>query len=69
MATHAVDERLERYAELGVRVGANVAPGQLVAIVTQVEHAPLARAFARASYAAGARFVDVHYADRQSHAR
>jgi len=58
------DRRLERYAELGVRVGANVERGQLVAVLSQVEHAPLARAFARAAYRAGARYVEVLYLDR-----
>ena len=59
----AENRRLERYAELTVRVGANVAPGQLVEVYALVEHAPLVRAIARASYDAGARFVDVLYTD------
>jgi aminopeptidase len=58
-----LDARLEAYAELAVRVGANVQHGQTVFLVTQVEHAPLARALTRAAYAAGARYVDVHYRD------
>ena len=60
----AVDERLERYAELAVRVGANVEEGQTVFIGALVEHAPFARALTRAAYAAGARYVDVRYADQ-----
>jgi aminopeptidase len=56
-------ERLRRYAELAVRVGANVAEGQPVNIYGLVEHAPLLRQLTRASYEAGARFVDVHYTD------
>jgi aminopeptidase len=59
----AVDERLEAYAELAVRVGANVQPGQIVFLGTFVEHAPLARALTRAAYRAGARYVDVRYVD------
>ena len=55
--------RLERYADLAVRVGANVAPGQLVELYGLVEHAPLVRALARAAYGAGARYVDVLYTD------
>ncbi|HZT16091.1 MAG TPA: aminopeptidase [Gaiellaceae bacterium] len=55
--------RLERYAELAVRVGANVAEGQTVFVTTMIDHAPLARALARASYAAGARYVDVLFLD------
>jgi aminopeptidase len=60
----AVDTRLERYAELAVRVGANVEEGQTVFVHSMVEHAPLARAMTRAAYAAGARYVDVLYRDQ-----
>jgi len=62
-----VNDRLERYAELAVRIGANVAPGQILAVTALVEHAPFVRAVARAGYAAGARCVDVNYVD--SHVR
>jgi len=59
-----IDEgRLERYAELAVRVGANLQPGQPLVVVAQLEHAPLARAIARAAYEHGASYVDVHYGD------
>ncbi len=63
----APDQRLERYAALAVNIGAAVVPGQLVFINSVLEHAPLARALTRASYDAGARYVDVQYLDR--HAR
>src|SRR5207237_6509233 len=59
----AVDDRLRRYAELAVRVGANVQDGQTVFLTAIVEHAPLVRALARAAYGAGARYVDVRYRD------
>jgi aminopeptidase len=59
----AEDPRLARYAELAVRVGANVAPGQLVEVYGLVEHAPLVRAIVRAAYEAAARHVDVLYTD------
>jgi aminopeptidase len=59
----AIDERLEAYADLAVRVGANVQVGQTVFLTTQIEHAPLARALTRAAYRAGARYVDVRYRD------
>ena len=58
------DERLERYAELAVRVGANVQAGQRVAVRCLVEHAPVARAVARQAFRAGAATVEVHYGDR-----
>ena len=57
------DERLERYADLAVRIGANVQPGQLVEVSGAVEHAPLVRAVTRAAYAAGARFVEASFYD------
>lgn len=56
--------RVDRYAELAVRVGANVQPGQLVDVLARVEHAEVARAVARAAYRAGARYVDVLYSDQ-----
>ena len=56
--------RLERYANLIVRVGANVQPGQTLFVSGMVEHAELARALARAGYEAGARYVDVRYSDQ-----
>ena len=60
------DERLERFAELSVRVGANVQPGQEVVLIYQVEHTQIARAMARAALGAGARRVlpvvaDLHF--------
>ena len=56
--------RIDRYAELAVRVGANVQPGQLVEVLARVEHADVARAVTREAYRAGARYVDVYYSDQ-----
>ena len=56
-------ERTARYAELVIRVGANVQPGQTLLINCQLEHAPFARALAEAAYVRGARYVDVWYWD------
>jgi aminopeptidase len=56
--------REDRYAELAVRVGANVQPGQLVDVMARVEHAAVARAVTRAAYRAGAAYVDVYYTDQ-----
>jgi aminopeptidase len=57
-------DRIERYAELIVQVGANVQPGQLVEVIARIEHAHVARAVARAAYSAGASYVDVGYSDQ-----
>ncbi|HKU56540.1 MAG TPA: aminopeptidase [Gaiellaceae bacterium] len=59
-----MDERLERYAELAVRIGANVQAGQEVYIRGLVEHADLVRALTRQSYRAGASYVSVAYEDQ-----
>jgi aminopeptidase len=58
------DERLERYAELAVRVGANLQKGQELFLLTSVDHIPLARALTRQAYAAGASYVHVQYGDQ-----
>lgn len=57
------EERLERYAQLAVGVGANVQPGQVVEVWAHPEHIPLVRAVARAAYAAGAAYVTVEWRD------
>ncbi len=57
------DDRLQRYAELVVRVGANVQPGQEAVVLCQVEHVDTARAVAREAYRAGAKRVIVNYGD------
>jgi aminopeptidase len=58
------EERLDRYARLAVEVGSNVGPGQVVWVSALPEHAPLARAIARAAYESGASYVDVDYSDQ-----
>ena len=58
-------DRLERYAQLAVEVGANVQPGQLLLVQAYPEQADLARAVAAHAYKIGARFVDVNYADHR----
>jgi aminopeptidase len=58
------DELLCRYAELTVRIGANVQPGQFVSVGCMYEHAELARAITASCYEAGASYVDVQYNDQ-----
>jgi aminopeptidase len=59
------EERLEAYARLAIEVGANVGAGQDVWILAFPEHAPLARAIARAAYERGAHYVHVDYRDQR----
>jgi aminopeptidase len=56
-------DKLKQYADLIVRVGANIQPGQLVGIDCLLDHAPLVEAISRSAYEAGARYVDVWYFD------
>ena len=58
------DARLRAFARLLVRTGVNLNEGQELLVHAQHEHAPFVRAIAQEAYAAGARFVDVAYADR-----
>jgi aminopeptidase len=50
-----------RLADLAVAVGANVQPGQIVAVSADVGHEEFARELAARAYRAGAKFVDVGY--------
>jgi aminopeptidase len=56
-------DRLTSYADLIVRVGANVQPGQLVFVRCFVEGVDLGRAVTEAAYRAGARRVEMRYID------
>ena len=62
--TDDVQARLRAYARLLVRAGVNLTEGQELLVHAQHEHAPFVRAIAEEAYAAGARYVDVAYADR-----
>ncbi len=50
---------LERLADLIVSFGANVQPGQIVAVATELGKEALTRAVAESAYRHGAKFVDV----------
>jgi aminopeptidase len=58
-----LEDLLERYARLVMRVGINVQPDGEVSIRAMLEHAPLVRALVKAGYEAGARRVEVNYED------
>ena len=57
-----MDDRFHALAELAVH-GANVQPGQVVAVGATTGQEELARAVAKAAYVRGALFVDVAYFD------
>ncbi|HEY6757950.1 MAG TPA: aminopeptidase [Baekduia sp.] len=54
---------LERFAELVVKTAANLQPGQVLAIGSEIGKEAVTRAIAAAGYKHGAKFVDVSYFD------
>jgi aminopeptidase len=54
---------LTRFADLVVTFAANVQPGQVVAIGSEIGKEPLTRALADSAYRHGAKYVDVTYFD------
>jgi aminopeptidase len=65
MSTPAMEQELDHYADVIVRVGLNMHAGQRLLIRADVQTAPLTRAVARAAYSAGSPFVDVIWSDEQ----
>jgi aminopeptidase len=61
--TTTFDQMLEKYAELTVKVGVNVQPGQEVFITGSIEMAALVRLVANKAYDAGASNVHVDWTD------
>lgn len=57
------EAKLEKYAEVIVKVGLNVQEGQRLLITVHDQGVELARAVAKAAYQAGARYVGVIYND------
>jgi len=62
-ASTAVNDRLARFADLAVRVGANVQPGSGVLLTADTAHLEIARAVVERAYAAGAEWVEVEWSD------
>jgi aminopeptidase len=59
------EENLRKYAELAVKIGVNVQPGQRVIVQAGIDQALLARLIVASAYDAGARLVDVIWEDEQ----
>jgi len=60
------DQLLDRYAELTVRSGVNIQPGQQLVVTAPIEAVPLARLVTEHAYRAGASLVTVLYSDEQA---
>ncbi len=59
------ERNLERYAEVVIKIGINVQPGQRVLITPWVENADFVRLLTEQAYKAGASFVDVLWEDER----
>ncbi|MFD1204459.1 MULTISPECIES: aminopeptidase [Sporosarcina] len=59
------EKKLENYAELVVKVGANIQPNQILCISASIETADFIRMVVKKAYEAGARNVLVDWADDQ----
>src|SRR2546421_2670413 len=63
MSPDGSQARMHALADLIVRFGANVQPGQIVSIGSEPGKEPLVRAIAESAYEAGAKFVDLSVFD------
>jgi aminopeptidase len=63
MSTSSFEKDLQEYAELTVKVGLNLQPGQRLVIVADIETAPLIRLITARAYQVGCRLVDVIWDD------
>jgi aminopeptidase len=63
MPTPDFEPTLQKYAELTIKVGLNLQPGQRLVIVADLEAAPLIRLVTTYAYQAGCRLVDVMWDD------
>jgi aminopeptidase len=59
------EQQLDQYADLAIRVGVNVQPGQRLLIYAPVAAAPFVRRLVEHGYRAGSRLVDVQWSDEE----
>ena len=59
-------QKLSRYADVAVRVGVNLQPGQRLLVRADINAAPLVREIVRSAYQAGAPYVHVLWGDEQA---
>jgi len=65
MTERTFDEKLTAYAELAVKVGVNLQPGQRLVIRAPIESAPFVRKMTECAYRLGSPLVSVMYNDDQ----
>src|SRR5690606_10317176 len=60
-----LEMNLDKYAELAIKVGVNIQPGQTLVVTAPLPAAPLVRRIAQKAYEAGAKNVHVEWNDEQ----
>lgn len=58
-----IEQTMEKYAELAVKVGVNVQPGQTLIVNADIAAAPYVRLVAKKAYEAGAKLVQIEWTD------
>lgn len=58
-----LEQTMEKYAELAVKVGVNVQPGQTLIVNADIGAAPYVRLVAKKAYESGAKLVQVEWSD------
>lgn len=59
------EQNLEKYADLAIKVGVNIQPGQTLLLRTPIECAPLARKIVKKAYEVGAKNVHIEWSDEE----
>lgn len=67
MTSSNFDLKLKKYADLVVKVGLNIQPGQRLVVLAGLDTAPLVRLIAASAYQLGSRFVSVVWVDEPIH--
>lgn len=61
----SLEKNLEKYAELAVKVGVNIQPGQTLLVRTPIECAPFVRKIVKKAYDLGAKEVHIEWSDEE----
>lgn len=61
-----LNRNLEKYAELAIKVGVNIQPGQILLIKSPIECADFARNALKEAYKCGAKNVYIEWSDEES---
>lgn len=65
MESNELEKNIKKYADVGIKVGVNLQPGQRLMISALTENAELVHALTEAAYDAGASLVSVLYTDER----